>query len=360
MTRPSGGHGIRRWALGALACAGLVACGGEAATPGVDAGARDVTDAPAVVDRATPADVSDVRVWPIPENAPRVTLETYPRVDGSTSTHPLAMVIACELLGLGYTWESGQGSEGEAMIVPIAPTAQAIALRDAVRERIVHSRTHQAYLNLVDGTRDLILVANPPSPDEAAYARDRGVTLDVRPLALDALVVVANVANPVAQLSTAQIRGIFAGSVTNWREVGGADQAIHPYVRPENSGSQQLMESIVMAGTAMADWPEDRRPIFMGALIDRIREDPLAIGYSVYYWVTYQYAITGYRVLAVDGVAPTASTLGARRYPFTAPVLAVTRSDLAPTSLAARLRDWLLTPEGQRTVARSGYVPNAP
>lgn len=349
---PSRSRSSRAPLLGAFVWA-LLSCGTSSSTPGTDAGGSDV---PSSSDR--PA-ATDVRVWPVPPSAPRVTLETYPRVDGSTSTHPLARVIACELLGLGYRWEDGLGEEGEAGIIPVAPTPDLEPLARAVTTRIAHSRTHQAYLNLIEGSTDLILVANPPSAEERAAATQRGVSLVERPIALDALVIVAHATNPVSTITPDQIRGIFSGTITDWSALGGTG-AIHPFVRPENSGSQQLMNAIVMGTTPMANWPADRRPAFMGALLDEIMGDRLAIGYSVFYFVTYQYVSAGYRVLAVNGVSPNASSIGARRYPFTAPVISVVRADLPPSSLAYQLRDWLLTPDGQRTVARSGYVPISP
>jgi phosphate transport system substrate-binding protein len=322
----------------------LLSCGGGGAAPTQDAGsALDATGSP------------DARV--VEPDLPDVTIETYPRVDGSTSTLPLARVIACELLGLPYRWMPNMGPEGEAEIVPVASSPEQETLAASIMARIAHNRTHQAYLNLVDGRSDLILVANPPSPDEAAYAASRGVALDLRPVALDALVIVVNASNPITGLTSAEIRGIFMGDVTRWSEVGGGDGAISPYVRPANSGSQQLMEAIVMAGLTMPAWPPDRTLGYMGELIDRIKTDPLAIGYSVYYFVTYQYFSAGYRPLAVDGVFPTAASIEERSYPYAAPVWMIVRADLDPQGLAAELRDWLLTPDGQEVVRRSGYVP---
>ena len=288
---------------------------------------------------------------------PAVTIETYPAVDGSTSTLPLARLIACELLGLSYRWQPWMGPEGESEIVPVATTPAQEALAAQVLERIVFNKTHQAYLNLVDGVADLITVANPPSPEERAYADAHGITLVWEPLALDALVIVLNASNVVRGLTTEQIQRIYLGELTNWSAVGGAASKIDPYVRPENSGSQQLFNTIVMQGRPMAAWPPDQVFAGMGGLIDRIRTDPLAIGYSVYYWVTYQYPTSGYSVIAVDGIAPTADTIGARSYPFTAEVWIVTRADFAEGSLAHQLHDWMLSPDGQKAVGRSGYVP---
>lgn len=97
----------------------------------------------------------------------------------------------------------------------------------------------------------------------------------------------------------------------------------------------------------------------MGSLVDLVATDPLAIGYSVYYWITFQYPPRAYGVVSVDGVAPSRETIASRTYPFTAEVWMVTRADLDPSSRAAQLRDWLRGPEGQGAVGRSGYVPYA-
>ena len=65
------------------------------------------------------------------------------------------------------------------------------------------------------------------------------------------------------------------------------------------------------------------------------------------------------KMIQVDGVEPNATTIASRKYPFTAEVLVVMRSNEPPESPASRLRDWLLTSAGQEVIAQSGYVPIA-
>jgi len=288
---------------------------------------------------------------------PQVTIDNYPKIDGSTSTLPLARVIACELLGLNFEWVAGIGDEGAAEILAVPKTVDQEELADAVNQKIVHSKTHQAYLNLVDATADLILVANPPSEDETVYAQTAGVTLKWDAVALDALVMLVNSSNPVTTLMKDQIRGIFMSQITSWGAVGGGAGKIDPYVRPINSGSQQLFNAVVMAGLTMPAWPPDQTPTMMGGLLDCVANDSNSIGYSVYYYVTYQRPTHGAKTIAVGGVMPTAETIGTQTYPFSAPVLVVIRENLDPNSLAYQMRDWLLSPDGQGVVAKSGYVP---
>ncbi len=62
------------------------------------------------------------------------------------------------------------------------------------------------------------------------------------------------------------------------------------------------------------------------------------------------------KLLAMDGIQPTLGSIKNREYPFTSEVYAVVRTASSPSSLEARLRDWLLTPAGQALVAESGYA----
>ncbi len=299
---------------------------------------------------------------PVPH--PAISLADYPRMDGSTSTIPLDMLIACEVLGVPYRWQAGVGSDGESSIVPDPHDAAQKVVADEIWRRIVHSKTHEAFLNLIDRKADLLLVASPPSTSERAYAAGVGVDLQWEEIALDGVVILLNGKNTTPKLSVAQIQDIYAGKIKDWSEVGGAPGEIHPYTRPVESGSYQLMSAIVMEGKPMADWPPDRISVPMSGLVDAVAADPLAIGYSVYYYVTYQVPrnlatriVPVSRTATSEPILPRGRTLGDRSFPFVAPVLIVHRSGLDPTTPAGKLHDWLLTRDGQTVVGRSGYVP---
>ena len=106
----------------------------------------------------------------------------------------------------------------------------------------------KSFLNLIDGRVELIITARSISRDERVYANEKGVALTEKPIAKDALAFLVNPANPVNNLTTAQIQGIYTGAITNWKEVGGLDAEIVPYVRNSNSGSQEKFETTIMAG----------------------------------------------------------------------------------------------------------------
>ncbi len=290
----------------------------------------------------------------------------YPTVDGSTSTHPLQRTLACDLLGAPCMWSASAAENVERTFIPDpdadipGQTAQAIL-------NLKHNGTHGAYVNLIDGKADVILVARAPSADELQEAESKNVQLDARPAALDAFVFLVNVQNPVEALPLATLRDVYAGKITTWREAGvepGEGQAlIQAYQRERNSGSQELMMQLVMQGTPMIESPNMIVETMLGPF-NAIGGHPLTgggdtlgLGYSVYYYAAVMFAHQQVKIIGVDGVKPTAETIGSHAYPLVAEVYMVTRGDTAPDSPAGLFRDWLLSADGQRAVGRSGYVP---
>lgn len=278
---------------------------------------------------------------------PVLTIANYPRMDGSTSTAPLGATIACDLMEVPCVWFDF--IDGNNHLVP--------DLTDYQGEFPVigHSGTHSAYLNLINREADLILVARLPSEEELDLAALSGVTLVPQPTALDAFVFIVNENNPIEGLTLDEIQKIYTGELTEWQQVGGSAGEIHPYQRDEQSGSQQLMRELVMKGLPMIDSP----PMVLLKMIApfyAISDDPLGIGYSVYYYEEYMAPNELVKLVSVDGIYPDPGSIQTRQYPFTTEVYAVVRADSPPVSTAVQLRDWLLTSAGQDMIEQSGYV----
>jgi len=182
------------------------------------------------------------------------------------------------------------------------------------------------------------------------------VKLVAEPIALDAFVFILNIENPIDNLTLEQIQEIYMGRITKWDEVGGLDSLITPYQRNDNSGSQELMKSLVMLDFPMINAPEMMLPSMM-APINAISNDPDGIGYSVYFYEQFMAPNESLKLCGVNGVVPSFETIQARIYPFTTEVYSVIRADLPTDSIAFRLRNWVLSTEGQAVVAESGYVP---
>ena len=118
------------------------------------------------------------------------------------------------------------------------------------------SGTHDAYMNLLEGKSDVIIASRDISRNEKVSSEELGVELETAPLAIDALVFIVNPKNPVKNLTADQVRKIYTGEITNWKEVGGVNHSITPYIRNADSGSQEKMETLVMDGLKMIDGAE--------------------------------------------------------------------------------------------------------
>ncbi len=325
-------------------------------TPSVATPVRTSTVAPT----STPAPTATLAPTPTvsPTSAPTVKPDlaliarNYPKVDGSTSTQPLHVLIACKILGLRCTWQDSIFSErtfGPDLKESLRPEAGKLF------QATQHTGTNQAYLNLINGKADLVLVARVPSADELKAAKEKRVELDVRAFALDAFIFLVNIQNPVDDLQVENVRDIYTGKITDWAAFMGKGK-IKAYQRDRNSGSQELMEALVMKGAPMIQAPDMIIPTMIGA-VNAVGRDQQGIGYSVYYYATFMLPDKNVKLVGVNGVKPSSAKIAPREYSLTTEVYAVTRKDLPSASTASMLGTWLFTTEGKVAIAESGYVP---
>ena len=273
------------------------------------------------------------------DEAPSLQLaEGFPTLDGATALYPLYAAAAQATYVLPSDWDDER-------------------VQRFSDEHLACSRTSQAYERLAAGEVDGIFVLQP-SAEQRARIEATGGELDLLPIARDAFVFFVNQDNPVDGLTSEQIRAIYTRQITNWKQVGGRDEEILPFQRPEGSGSQTAMLAEVMGEVAMAEPLEEEVQAMMGGVINQVadyRNLSGALGYSFRWYATEMNGNPGIKLLAVDGVAPTPEHIADGSYPFTVDLnLATTRA--MPDGLAA-LADWLLSAEGQDLVARVGYVP---
>ena len=107
-----------------------------------------------------------------------LTIDNYPRVDSSTSTEPLNILIACKLFGWGYEWRPYMVGNG---VWRLEPNKEDIP-DGFFGERIKSSQTHNSIINLIDNQTDIILFARKMSADEKFYAEKHGVSLIETPI----------------------------------------------------------------------------------------------------------------------------------------------------------------------------------
>jgi len=262
----------------------------------------------------------------------QLSLEEYPRMDGSTANLPMMAEIMSRVCG--------------------------ISLQEA-EELTACTKTSNAWSGVANGNVDILLVYEA-AEDTKDYLEAVGTELEVTPVGRDALVFINNEQNPVDNLTQAQLIDIYTGKVTNWNEVGGEDLDIIPYQRVATSGSQSLFMKLLMKDVVPMDAPMELRPAEMGMLIDelaRYNNEGNALGYSVFYYASYMYQQPGLRMIAVDGVQPSDDTIADGSYPLLNEYYVVIRADEPEDSPARLLRDWILSDEGRAAIIDAGYIP---
>lgn len=168
------------------------------------------------------------------------------------------------------------------------------------------------------------------------------------PLALDGVAPVVHPKNPLDGLTAAQLRAIFAGTLGNWSEVGGAATPIHRYTRDEASGTREVFWKILLAEGPVTNAanvvPSN------GAMKSAVARDEAAVGY-----VSIGHLDDTLKPLRVDGIAPTQENALSGAYPVFRTLYLNTKG--APTGLVKAFLDYLGGPEGTEIIRQSGYLP---
>lgn len=166
--------------------------------------------------------------------------------------------------------------------------------------------------------------------------------------AIDGVGAVVNPRNRVKDLSSAQLREIFAGKITNWSKVGGADEAINLYTRDEASGTREVFWKKALNKGEVS--PRANVVPSNGAMKTAVANDPYSIGY-----VSVGYIDTSVAPIALDGVVPTLDTVKQGKYKIARGLYSNTKGE--PAKLTRAFIDYLFSPEGQQIASQKGFIP---
>jgi phosphate transport system substrate-binding protein len=206
---------------------------------------------------------------------------------------------------------------------------------------------------LINGSTDIANASRPMKPAEIDKLKQRYNTLGVEvPCAKDGISIYINKANKVSELTVKQIGLIFAGKITNWKEVGGEDVSIKLYGRESSSGTFGFFQDNVVKGDYS---PSCQTLPGTAAIVNAVKKDKYAIGYG---GAAYAEGVKDCKVKKDDkspAYAPTAETIKNKTYPISRYLYMYLKS--RPTGQAKAFIDWVLSPEGQKVVVEIGYFP---
>ena len=226
-------------------------------------------------------------------------------------------------------------------------------LHDGIFE---YNNTPEGYQNLAEKKTD-IFIGVYPSEDQIAYAGTNNTTYKYTPIGTEAFVFFVHKDNPIENLTTEQIQGIYSGEITNWKQVGGKNEEIAAFQRNEGSGSQSMLERF-MGDKPIMEAPTELKNDLMSGIIERVsnyKNKTNSIGFSFRYYVEGIIKNPDIKMISIDGIAPTAENIKNGTYPVVTPIYAVTYEEQTNENVD-KLLNWILSDEGQYIIDETGYV----
>jgi phosphate transport system substrate-binding protein len=214
---------------------------------------------------------------------------------------------------------------------------------------------------LINGTVDIANASRAMKESEIEDARANGIDPQEITVAIDALAVVVNLANPVDRLTIDQLADIFTGRITNWQEVGGNDAPIILVSRETNSGTHvYFLEEVIRKGDSENSDVFAPQTLLMPSSVgitSEVQRNPNAIGYDGlgYTDPAHEKLIAVARDAHSPYVTPSVATGADGSYPIARALYMYTAG--APTGAMADYLNWVRGPAGQQIVANLGFVP---
>lgn len=223
--------------------------------------------------------------------------------------------------------------------------------------------TDQGFADLLADDADIVMALREISAEENDLAQARGLgdmTLANRSrvLALDAMLPIVAPANPVEEITLAQLAGVLSGRVTNWSRLGGPDAPITLHLREAGSGLVQGLEQQLVAPTRGQIPDTATRHASNAALSDAVARDPFGLGITSFSEIGNAKPIViggqcGFRLRAAR------RSIKTEDYPLTAPMFLYLPARRLP-KLARDFLAFTRSPTAQVVIRRAGFVDQAP
>ena len=282
-----------------------------------------------------------------PTLSKRVSKDRLPRLDGAHRLYPLFAAYVQAIYPKDTRCCPGWNSYREDGDATLTATGE---------------RT--AWQRLSDGDADVIFVP-APDPDDPVWATlaARGQTPEFIPLCREALVFPVNAANPVADVTAAQLEQVYSGGISDWTalgadlaggivayQTGSAGDDLTRQAFRRLCGFAEVMEAL-QGVTGYDDWEG-------GACVGAVdyRNLPNAIGYALRRDCLALLEAGEIRLLSVDGAAPTDENIESGAYPWALTLYAVRLKDNDNPNVLALL-DWIRSEQGGELIRKTGFVP---
>lgn len=228
---------------------------------------------------------------------------------------------------------------------------------DPCGEIVTFYNTAVGFERLVNGDVDLFFGAKP-SASQLEYAKEKGVELEYTAIGKEAFVFFVEEDNPLNSLTSNQIRSIYHGELTNWNQVGGKNEPIIAFQRPERSGSQSMMVYFMGDVSLKEPLTHEMEYAMMGIVEEVVnyQNEAGAIGYSFRYFLEGLNEVENVKILSVDGIYPTNESIQDGSYPLIVNLYCISVKGNNNENVQ-KVIDFLLSEDGQTIIEQTGYSP---
>jgi phosphate transport system substrate-binding protein len=207
---------------------------------------------------------------------------------------------------------------------------------------------------LINGGTDICQASRPMKDKEKEMVRARQAKeVSEIPVALDGIAIYVPLSSPIQSLTKAQLKSIYTGVSTNWREFGGKDRKIVAYSRENNSGTYVFFKEHVLNNEDFARDVQTQPGT--AAIVNAVSKDPASIGYG---GIAYAKEIKAIAIRAdekSEAISPSLETVASGQYPLSRQLFFYTVGP--PAGEIKAFIDWVLSPEGQEICKAVGYYP---
>lgn len=209
-------------------------------------------------------------------------------------------------------------------------------------------------VSLINKTADIAMASRNIKSSEVEALKNKGINVEEVVLGYDGITVIINHDNHIKNLDKKTLAGIFAGEITNWKELGGDDAKIVVLSRDSSSGTHAYFKEEILRGgdsKSVVEYGQDT--LYMPsnqAILQEVAKSKYAIGY-----IGMGYMNDTVDSLAVDGVKPTFETVADKTYPIAREVFWYV--DSARDGVTKEVVDFAVSSKGQEIVKEEGFVP---
>ena len=239
---------------------------------------------------------------------------------------------------------------GSSSLLPLTQRAAELFKKQSPDARIAigASASGDGINGLLEGSVDIAASSRPMNDREVRWCEEHGIEVRSHRIARDIIIPIVSPSNPVDGLTLRELRDIFIGRISDWKDVGGPQARINVVSRSFNSGTMDTFRALVLKTLRIR--PDARMLSSNAAVAHAVSRNRFAIGY-----IAGAYLNEGVKALKVDGVSGSPAAIEDGAYPLSRDLFLFTHRK--PPEAVTSFLQFILGPAGRNIMESEGFIP---